>query len=84
MAHHAGSSAGIWRWAGTFPRADGGYIVRSEANRYDTVRQLVDSQHRYEAETFQSALRLLIAGGVEPAGLRDGLALVEAAIPTLP
>jgi SAM-dependent methyltransferase len=48
MAHHAGALAGIWRWAGTFPRADGGCIVRSDANRYDTVRQLVDSQHRYE------------------------------------
>ena len=48
MAHHAGASAGIWRWSGTFPRADGGCIVHSESNRYDTVRQLVDSQHRYE------------------------------------
>jgi SAM-dependent methyltransferase len=48
MAHHTGALAGIWRWRGTFPRADGGYVVRSEANRYDTVRQLVESQHRYE------------------------------------
>jgi SAM-dependent methyltransferase len=48
MADHTGSRAGTWRWAGTFPRADGGCVVRSEANRYDTVHQLVDSQHRYE------------------------------------
>jgi SAM-dependent methyltransferase len=48
MAHHAGALAGVWRWGATFQRADGGCIVRSEANRYDTVRQLVDSQHRYE------------------------------------
>jgi SAM-dependent methyltransferase len=48
MAHHAGAMAGVWRWAGTYPRGDGGWIVRSESNRYDTVRQLVNSQHRYE------------------------------------
>jgi SAM-dependent methyltransferase len=48
MAHHTGALAGIWRCVGTFPRADGRCIVRSESNRYDTVRQLVDSQHRYE------------------------------------
>ena len=48
MARHTGALAGVWRWAGTFPRADGGYIVRSESNRYDTVRQLVNSLHRYE------------------------------------
>jgi SAM-dependent methyltransferase len=48
MAHHTGALAGVWRRAGTFPRADGGCIVRSESNRYDTVRQIVDSQHRYE------------------------------------
>ena len=48
MAHHTGAFEGVWRWRGTFPRADGGCIVRAEANRYDTVRQIVDSQHRYE------------------------------------
>lgn len=39
---------GVWRRGGTFPRADGECVIRSESNRYDTVRQLVDSQHRYE------------------------------------
>ena len=48
MAHHAGALAGVWRHAATFSRDDGGCIVRSESNRYDTVRQIVDSQHRYE------------------------------------
>jgi SAM-dependent methyltransferase len=48
MAHHTGPFAGIWRWAGTFVLADGGCVVRSESNRYDTVKQLVNSQHRYE------------------------------------
>jgi SAM-dependent methyltransferase len=48
MAHHTGAFAGIWRWACTFPRADGGCVVRSDSNRYDTVKQLVNSQHRYE------------------------------------
>jgi SAM-dependent methyltransferase len=48
MAHHTGALAGVWRWAATVPREDGGCIVRSECNRYHTVRQFVDSQHRYE------------------------------------
>jgi SAM-dependent methyltransferase len=48
MAQHAGALAGVWRWRGTFERGDGRSIVRSEANQYDTVRQRVHSQHRYE------------------------------------
>ncbi|MEO8259258.1 MAG: class I SAM-dependent methyltransferase [Acidobacteriota bacterium] len=48
MSHHTGALAGVWRRAGTFRGADGGCIVRSESTRYDTVRQLVDSQHRFE------------------------------------
>ena len=48
MAHHAGPLAGVWRWTGTFPGDDGGWVVRSDANRYDTVRQRVHSLHRYE------------------------------------
>lgn len=48
MARHAGAMAGVWRWAGTFPCPDGGCVVRSDANRYDTVRQLVNSLQRYE------------------------------------
>ena len=48
MAQHSGALAGVWRWAGTFQHHDGGCVVRSEANRYDTVRKRVHSQHRYE------------------------------------
>jgi SAM-dependent methyltransferase len=48
MAHHAGALAGVWRWRATFDLPDGGHLVRSEANRYDTVQQRVHSQHRYE------------------------------------
>jgi SAM-dependent methyltransferase len=48
MAQHAGPLAGVWRWRGTYDLPAGAYVVRSEANRYDTVRQVVHSQHRYE------------------------------------
>jgi SAM-dependent methyltransferase len=48
MSHHAGPLAGTWRWIGNFALPSGGFVARSEANRYDTVRQIVHSQHRYE------------------------------------
>ena len=48
MARHSGALATVWRWAGTFPLASGGFVVRSEANRFDTVRQVVHSLHRYD------------------------------------
>lgn len=48
MAQHAGPLAGVWRWTDTIRRDDGGCIVRSEANRYDTVKQVVNSHQRYE------------------------------------
>ena len=48
MSHHAGALAGVWRTRGVFPRPDGGFLVRSESNQYDTVKQRVDSLHRYE------------------------------------
>jgi len=48
MANNAGATAGVWRWAGTFTRDDGGCIVRSEATRYDTVRQQLKSEHRFD------------------------------------
>jgi SAM-dependent methyltransferase len=48
MAHHAGALAGVCRWSATFPLADGGWIVRSDANRYDTVAQRVHSLVRFE------------------------------------
>jgi ubiquinone/menaquinone biosynthesis C-methylase UbiE len=48
MAQQAGPLAGVWRWTGSRQLPDGGYVVRSDATRYDTVRQQVHSQHRYE------------------------------------
>jgi len=48
MSHSAGPLAGVWRARGTYPRPDGGFLVRSESNQYDTVKQRVDSLHRYE------------------------------------
>jgi SAM-dependent methyltransferase len=55
MAANAGSQVGIWRWRGTtdFPE---GFLVRSEANRYDTVRQRVHSMIRTEEFTQQGTL----------------------------
>ena len=48
MAQHAGALAGVWRWTATREMPTGGFVTRSEANRYDTVHQIVYSQHRYE------------------------------------
>jgi SAM-dependent methyltransferase len=48
MSRHAGPLEGVWRWAGNYPLPGGGFVARSEANRYDTVKQVVHSQHRYE------------------------------------
>ncbi len=49
-----------------------------------TRKGLQRSEHRYEAETFRSALQLLVDGGVELPGLHEGLALIDAAIAKLP
>jgi ubiquinone/menaquinone biosynthesis C-methylase UbiE len=48
MARHTGPLEGAWRWGGTYDLPTGGFVVRSEANRFDTVRQVVHSQHRYD------------------------------------
>jgi ubiquinone/menaquinone biosynthesis C-methylase UbiE len=56
MAQHAGPLAGVWRWAGTSELPTGGCVMRSEANRYDTVRQVVHSQHRYDEYAANGAL----------------------------
>jgi hypothetical protein len=66
MAQHAGALAGAWRWTATHAMPDGGHLVSSEANRYDTVKRRVYSQHRYElfgpdgnlARTFLQRLEL--------------------------
>lgn len=56
MAQHAGALAGVWRWRTTHALPDGSCIVRSEANRYDTVRQVVQSQHRFDEYAPDGAL----------------------------
>jgi SAM-dependent methyltransferase len=48
MSRNAGPLQGVWRWRDTYPRPDGGCVLRSDANRYDTVRQRVYSMHRHE------------------------------------
>jgi hypothetical protein len=48
MAEHAGPLAGVWRWGGTHELPSGGWVVLSDATRYDTVIQRVHSLQRYE------------------------------------
>lgn len=48
MGQNSGALAGVWRWTSTQPRENGGTLVRSDANRYDTVRQRVRSMLRFE------------------------------------
>lgn len=48
MTRNSGPFAAIWRCSGTYPVSGDGCVVRSEANRYDTVLQRVHSHHRYE------------------------------------
>jgi Flp pilus assembly protein TadD len=48
-----------------------------------TRKGLGRSEHRYQAETFRSALQLLVDGGVEPDGLHEGMTLIDQALPRL-
>jgi ubiquinone/menaquinone biosynthesis C-methylase UbiE len=48
MAQNTGALEGVWRWGGTYTLPSGGWVVQSEANRYDTVAQVVHSLHRYD------------------------------------
>jgi len=57
MARHVGPLEGVWRWLATFDRPDGGWVVRSEANRFDTVRRRIHSLHRFEEFGQDGALR---------------------------
>ncbi len=57
MAQHAGALAGVWRWSGTFAGHDGAWVVRSEANRYDTARRRVHSLHRFDEYGADGTLR---------------------------
>jgi hypothetical protein len=57
MAANAGSQVGVWRWRGITDLPDGGFLVRSEANRYDTVKQRVHSMIRTEEFTERGSLK---------------------------
>ena len=48
MSQHSGPLAGVWRWRATHPRADGGFVMRSEAIRYETVAQQLHALIRYD------------------------------------
>jgi len=48
MAKHAGPLTSVWRAGEVFEQPTGGWIVRSESIRYDTVRQRVLGLLRYE------------------------------------
>jgi ubiquinone/menaquinone biosynthesis C-methylase UbiE len=56
MAQHAGPLAGVWRWAGTYRLPTGGFVVRSEATRYDTVHQVIHSLLRYDEYSAEGGL----------------------------
>lgn len=72
MAQHAGASAGVWRWGGMSDRSGGGCVVRSESNRYDTVRQVVHSLHRYDEYGADGALSRTSLHRIELAYLYPG------------
>lgn len=57
MAAHAGSYAGVWRWRETRKLAGGGFVVDSDANRYDTVQQRLESMIRTEEFAADGSLR---------------------------
>ena len=85
MAANTGATAGVWRWTDEVVLPDGGWITRSEANRYDSVRQRAHSRHRFErfdargelVETFIQRLELAclypgeLHGLLEAAGFDD-------------
>lgn len=81
MAQHAGPLAGVWRWTDTRDLPDGRQLVVSEANRYDTVRQIVYSRHRYEIYSAKGELERTFLNTLDLAYLYRGdvLRLLEAA-----
>jgi hypothetical protein len=57
MAANAGAHTGVWRWRKTVKLADGGFVVYSDTNSYNTVRQQLESMIRTEEFTAEGALR---------------------------
>ena len=58
MAANAGAYAGVWRWRKTLKLPDGGFVVYSEASRYNTVHQRLESMLRTEEFAADGDLRL--------------------------
>jgi ubiquinone/menaquinone biosynthesis C-methylase UbiE len=56
MSANAGVHAGVWRVRQTYRLDGGGFVVRSDMNRYDTVRQRVESMIRTEEFDVHGAL----------------------------
>ena len=48
MAANAGAYAGVWRWRETRTLPHGGFVVYSEASRYNTVQRRLESMIRTE------------------------------------
>lgn len=57
MAANAGALAGVWRWRATRKLPDGGFVVYSECNRYNTVAQRLESMLRTEEFSTDGSLR---------------------------
>jgi SAM-dependent methyltransferase len=79
MAKNAGPLEGVWRWTGISDLPTGGSIVRSDANRYDTVQQVVHSLQRYDeyaadGTLSRSSLLRLKLGYLYPGDIRRLLA----------
>jgi 2-polyprenyl-3-methyl-5-hydroxy-6-metoxy-1,4-benzoquinol methylase len=72
MAQHVAALAGVWRWRESRELPDGTLLMRSEANRYDTVRQRVHSQHRYEVYDIDGTLTRTVVHSLELAYLYPG------------
>lgn len=85
MSGNRGALEGVWRWLETFKLPDGGYILKSEAKHYDTIKKHIYSMNRYEqydanselSRTFLQQLELAylypdeIRYLLEKAGFRD-------------
>ena len=56
MAANAGAYAGVWRWRDTRKLTGGGFVVYSQASRYDTVHQRVQTMFRTEEFAADGAL----------------------------
>ena len=76
MSRNRGGLEGVWRWVGDLAHPEGGRVVRSECNRYDTVKQRISSKLRYEqfsesGELLQTHLMSLELAYLYPGDMRD-------------